>query len=539
MRPFSAILLTMGESFWYLYAYVSAHVRTCQAPQKEHAMSEHANIAAQLLARNQARHPEKAAYLCGDDTLTHQALAADAARFANLLRARGVSAGDRVALVLPDSLAYPKAFLGAMLLGAAPVPVGASLTREDHAFILADCGAKALATWEDSPAAQAARGVDGLDAVILCGPHGPWGLAGHSSDFEPALPPDDAPGFMLYSSGSTGRPKGVIHRQEDLLVPPAGWGGQVLGVTGQDVIFSASKFSFAYGLECSLAVALHHGATAVLFSGKPSPYELFETIARHKPTLFFCVPTLYNMLLRAYEPGAADMDISSLRLCFSAGEALPEALCREWMRATGVEILDGIGSTEAMNVFISNRPGESRCGASGVPVPGYEARLVDDAGAPVADGAPGNLQVRGAGIAPGYWNRPDKTRETMLPGGWLATGDVYVRENGVYTHRGRGDDMLKVGAYWVSPVQVEEALRAHPAVLDCAVAALAVEGLVRPCAHVVVAPGFETGQKLGAEIMRFARGVLPPHMCPVRVQFLAELPKTPTGKVQRFRLRQM
>jgi len=503
-------------------------------------MSEHANVAAMLLARNRERHPEKAAYFCDDDTLTYQALAADAARFANLLRAHGVQPGDRVVLVLPDSLAYPKAFLGALLLGAAPAPVSADLSREDYAFILADCGAKALATWEGSPAAEAAKDVDGLDAVLLCGPHGPWGLSGHSSELQlPAmLPPTGAPGLMLYSSGSTGRPKGVMHRQEDLLIPAGGWGG-VLGVSADDIIFSASKFSFAYGLISSFSLPLFFGAPAVLFPGKPGPYELFAAIARHRPTLFFCVPTLYNMLLRAYEPGAAGMDISSLRLCFSAGEALPEVLCREWTRTTGVEILDGIGSTEALNVFIANRPGEARCGTSGVLVPGYEARLVDSAGADVADGAPGDLLVRGAGVSSGYWNRPKKTQETILPEGWLVTGDIYARENGVYIHRGRSDDMLKVGAHWVSPVQVEEALRRHPAVLDCAVAALAVEGLVRPCAHVVLAPGFEAGQKLGADILRFARGQLPPHMCPVRVQFLAELPKTPTGKVQRFRLRQM
>jgi len=277
----------------------------------------------------------------------------------------------------------------------------------------------------------------------------------------------------------------------------------------------------------------------VLFPAKPGPYELLAAIARHRPTLFFCVPTLYNLMLRAYEPGGADMDLSSLRLCDSAGEALPESLCRQWAQATGLEILDGIGSTEACNVFISNRPGAARCGASGVVVPGYEARLVDDAGQPVPEGAPGNLQVRGAGIFEGYWNRPEKTREAMLPGGWLATGDVYVCEDGVYSHRGRSDDMLKVGAYWVSPVQVEEGVRTHPAVLDCAVAGLTVEGLVRPCAHVLLRPGFMAGQKLAAEILRHARTVLPPQCCPVRVKFLDELPKTATGKVQRFRLREL
>jgi benzoate-CoA ligase len=208
------------------------------------------------------------------------------------------------------------------------------------------------------------------------------------------------------------------------------------------------------------------------------------------------------------------------------------------MQATGVEILDGIGSTEAFNLFVSNRPGQVRCGASGQLVPGFEARIVDQTGAPLPDGQPGDLHVRGAGTCRAYWNRPEKTAETMLPDGWLVTGDVYVRENGVYSHQGRSDDMLKVGAYFVSPVQVEEALRAHPAVLDCAVAALNVEGLVRPCAHVVPRPGFAAGPQLSAELLRFARQALPPQQCPVRVRFVDDLPKTATGKVQRFRLRQ-
>jgi benzoate-CoA ligase len=350
---------------------------------------------------------------------------------------------------------------------------------------------------------------------------------------------------MLYSSGSTGRPKGVPHAAADFLGPAAPWGTEILGVTADDVLFSASKMSFAYGLMSSLTLPLFFGATGVLFPGKPGPYELFECIARHRPSLFFCVPTLYSMMLRALEPGAPGCDLSSLRLCYSAGEALPAGLCREWKLQTGVEILDGIGSTEAFNLFLSNRPGSVRCGTSGEALPGFEARLVSDGGdgqsPEVPDGTPGNLLIRGPGLSRAYWERPDKTAETMLPGGWLATGDVYVREEGVYTHQGRSDDMMKVGAHWVSPVQVENALRLHPAVAECAVAGLRVEGLLRPCAHVVLKENAqEQGQaraQLGAEILHSARALLPLYMCPVRVQFHNDLPKTPTGKIQRFRLR--
>lgn len=511
-------------------------------------MAENENIAARLLERNRQRCPDKAAYLCGDDALTHHALAADAARFANLLRARGIGPGDRVLIALPDSFAAVKAFLGAMLLSACPTPVSTLLGRDDFAFVLADSAAAALITTEDSPALQAAKDAPGLVCVLPCGPDGPWGLASFSAEFDAQAPHppaphsptshSSAPGFMLYSSGSTGRPKGVPHAQADLLEPTRGWGTEVLGVREDDILFSASKLSFAYGLMSSVSLPLWAGATAVLLSGKPGPDELFAAIGRHRPTLFFCVPTLYDMVLRCYEPGQADSDLSSLRLCYSAGEALPERLCRQWAQATGVEVLDGIGSTEAFNLFVSNRPGQVRCGTSGQLVPGFEARIVDETGAPLPDGQPGDLHVRGAGTCRAYWNRPEQTAQTMLPEGWLVTGDVYVREDEVYSHKGRSDDMLKVGAYFVSPVQVEEALRAHPAVLDCAVAALKVEGLVRPCAHVVPRPGFAAGPELSAQLLRFVRQALPPQQCPVRVCFVDDLPKTATGKVQRFRLRQ-
>lgn len=490
------------------------------------------------LERNAALRPARAAFLCGDKALSHLALWAEARRFANMLRSRGVEPGQRVALVLPDSLAMPKAVLGTMLLGAVPVPAHATLTPADLAFIMGDCQAAALVTWDGSPACEALRlGADPA-VVALCGPDGPWSLPAMSSEFE-AHPPGHGPGFMLYSSGTTGRPKGVPHAAEDLLRPAASWGRGVLDYSEHDLGFSASKFSFAYGLMSSLSLPLFFGSASVLLEGAPAPLAVLEAIARRRPTVFFGVPTLYSLMARAWEPGAPGMDLSSLRLCYSAGEALPEGLCRRWMDLSGVDILDGIGSTEAFNLFLSNFPGRVACGASGEPTPGFEARLVDESGAPVPDGTPGNLLVRGAGVCAGYWNRPEKTAETMLPGGWLATGDVYVHSGGRYTHQGRSDDMLKVGAYWVSPLRIEEALRGHGAVAECAVAGMRVEGLARPCAFVVVRPGFKADGELGGSIMRHARETLPVHMCPARVRFVDELPKTPTGKVRRFRLRDM
>lgn len=488
------------------------------------------------LERNAALRPGKAAFLCGDKTLSHLGLWAEARRFANLLRCHGVEPGQRVVLVLPDSLAMPKALLGALLLGAVPVPAHATLEPADLAFILGDCQATALVTWDGSPACEALRlGADPA-VVVLCGPDGPWSLASMSTEFE-APPMAGGPGFMLYSSGTTGRPKGVPHAAEDLLRPAASWGRGVLGFSEGDVGFSASKMSFAYGLMSSLSLPLFFGSTSVLLEGGPGAQDVLRAIARHRPTVFFGVPTLYSLMAGTWEPGAPDMDLGSLRLCYSAGEALPEGLCRRWMELCGVDILDGIGSTEAFNLFLSNYPGRVACGTSGELAPGFEARLVDDAGSPVPDGTPGNLHVRGAGTCPAYWNRPEKTAETMLPGGWLATGDVYVRSSGRYTHQGRSDDMLKVGAHWVSPLRIEEALRGHEAVAECAVAGMRVAGLVRPCAFVVARPGFTPDGALGGSILRHARQVLPVQMCPARVRFVDDLPKTPTGKVQRFRLR--
>lgn len=340
---------------------------------------------------------------------------------------------------------------------------------------------------------------------------------------------------MLYTSGTTGKPKGVPHRHADLLVPARTW-GEVLGIVGQDVIFSASKLYFAYGLLAGLILPLSAGATVALYPDKPGAYELFAVIAERRPSVFFGVPTLYGLMIRAFDATAR---LESLRLCVSAGEALPPVLFEEWKRLTGLELLDGIGSTEACNVFISNRPGRVKAGTSGQVVPGYEVKLVDDAGRPVASGERGHLLVRGGAFARSYWNRPEKTRETMLADGFVRTGDVYVEQDGYYAHQGRSDDMIKAGAHWVSPVRIEDVLLTHPAVAEAAVAGCRVDGLERPCAFVILRAGIAPGPALSGELRRFAKEKLPPYMCPVRFEFPLELPKTPTGKIQRFKLRQI
>ncbi|WP_027176264.1 benzoate-CoA ligase family protein [Desulfovibrio aminophilus] len=492
-------------------------------------MTHDGNAAAALLARNLEVRPDKTAYVFGAKEPSYRSLARDAARMAHLLTTRGVVPGDRVALALEDSPAFVTAFLGTILAGGVATAMNTTLTAEEYVPILEDCGARLVCADPEHPAASAAG-----DRLIPCARTGP-DLAGLPDSFQAVPRAADDLAFMLFSSGSTGRPKGVPHRQGDCFVPAETWGRPILGLDENSRIFSASKLYFAYGLESSLLINLSVGATALLFPDKPGPYELFEAIGSFRPTHFFCVPTLYNLMLRALEPG---MDLSSLKVCFSAGEALPAALFEEWRRAAGLDLVDGIGSTEACNVFLSNRPGSARPGTSGLPVPGYEARIVDQDGRDLPPGQAGDLLVRGPGIAPYYWNRPDKTRETMLPDGWLHTGDVYVRDaDGYYSHQGRSDDMIKAGAHWVAPMRVEDALRRHPAVHECAVAACKVEGLDRPCAFVVPVAGTEPGPALVRELRAHAAKLLPGYMCPVRVEFRRDLPKTPTGKIQRFRLR--
>ncbi|WP_272881588.1 benzoate-CoA ligase family protein [Fundidesulfovibrio soli] len=489
------------------------------------------NAAWSLLESGMSFGPDRTAYRFGSSALTYGELAGRCLRCASFLDSRSIRPGDRVMLSLPDTPAMVCAFLGAMLAGACPVPVNTSLHAPDYGFLLEDSGAKLLLTVPGHPSLEAA---EGRCPAVLCDDMGPPGLDGLPPVFDPRPADDARPGFMLYSSGSTGRPKGVPHRQDDLLVPARTW-GLVLGLTDRDVVLSSSKLFFAYGLLASLALPLAAGAATVLFPGKPGPCDVFDLMLRHRPTAFFGVPTLYNAMIRAFEPA---MKESVPGLCYSAGEALPSLLHEEWARITGREVLEGIGSTEAFNVFISNRKGHSRPGSAGQTVQGFEARLVDDAGRDVPPGSQGHLLVRGEGLCREYWNRPDKTRETMLADGWLRTGDVFVEEGGFYAHQGRSDDMLKSAGQWVSPVRVEEELLRHPAVAECAVAARRVNGLDVICAFVVAAPGAATGKALTLELRKFLLGRLQEHMCPACFEFVPELPKTATGKVQRFVLRQ-
>lgn len=454
-------------------------------------------------------------------------------RFAGALEAAGIHRGDRVALILPDIPLLSAAFWGAIAAGAVAAPLNTLLKPEKLRAILEDCDPRVLL----------------FDPAVIDGPAiandgcAVWDRmeAGRRLEASGPIPRyarthRDGIAFLLYSSGTTGEPKGVVHLQHDMWVCSRTYGESVLATRPEDRCFSVAKLFFAYGLGNAQYFPYDAGASCVLYPGRPTPEAVFDQIRRHRPTIFFGVPTAYAQMLAAMERGVP-ADFSSVRACASAGEALPAALFERWRERTGLEIYDGIGSTEACHMFLSNRPGAVRAGSSGKPVPGYGLRIVDESGADVRQEEVGDLLVRGDSTMAFYWNKHEATKRT-LRGEWISTGDKYRRDaDGFFWHAGRSDDMLKVGGLWVSPVEVEAALIAHPSVLECAVVGQEdADGLVKPHAFVAARPGAQTSG-LPAALRAFAKERLEPYKCPRWVTLLPELPKTATGKIQRFLLR--
>jgi benzoate-CoA ligase family protein len=495
---------------------------------------------------------------CGDARITYADVARNVNRFGNALKKLAVRPEERVLLLLHDSPEFVYAFFGAMKIGAVPVPLNTLWKANDYRHVIQDSRATVLAVSASLlPVIHSIPAEDrpSLRHIIVTGrsedhesthTHTLFGLLLAKGATHLAAEPTsrDAPAFWLYSSGSTGLPKGCVHLHHDMVVCAELFGQGVLRIRETDRSFSVAKLFFAYGLGNALYFPFSVGATTILWPGPPAAQNVYAVIEKRKPTLFFSVPTGYAMLLAHAKPESLvrddqDFDLSSIRIAVSAGEALPPALYERFKQRFGVDIIDGIGSTEALHMFISNRPGTIRPGSSGLIVPGYEARLLDDDGAPTPTGEIGNLWIKGDSVCALYWNQHEKTKAT-IQGEWLRTGDKYTQDaDGFYWYAGRTDDMLKVGGLWVSPVEVENALMAHASVLECGVIGREDrDGLVKPMAFVVVREAVAASPDLGNELQQFVREHLAEYKRPRWVEFITELPKTATGKIQRYRLRQ-
>jgi benzoate-CoA ligase family protein len=488
-------------------------------------------------------------------TITYAELARECDRWARTLQELGFAPGDRQLMIVLDCPEFFYFFWGAIKVGVVPIPVNTLLRAKDYRYMVEDSGARAV-LWSPELAAEVEPALAGaatkpeiafdvpaaMTRAMRTAP-APGPLAPHAS-----APLDDC--FWLYSSGSTGFPKGAVHAHRDLVTVSQRYGVETLGVGAADVCYSAAKLFFAYGLGNSMAFPLWVGASSVLSPVRPTPELTFDLIERFRPTLYFGVPTLYAgqlaVLDRAHAtPDLRAPDLSSLRSCVSAGEALPAALLARFRERTGLVILDGIGSTEALHIFIANTPRDWKPGTSGRPVRGYEARIVDDGGGAVERGVSGTLHIRGESTAKYYWGKPEKTRETMLADGWLATGDTYRQDDdGYYVYEGRADDMMKVGGIWTSPVEIEARLVEHPAVLEAAVVGRPDESeLFKPEAWIVLkdpaaGAGAERRAALERELLAHVKAALAPYKYPRWWRFVPELPKTATGKIQRYKLRQ-
>ncbi|MCX5812566.1 MAG: benzoate-CoA ligase family protein [Proteobacteria bacterium] len=475
---------------------------------------------------------------------------------ANALRELGVRVDDRVIIIMLDVPQFYAIFYGAIKIGAVPIPTNTMLTPEDYEYYLNDSRARVLVVSEQLiPVIAKIKGDLRYlrDMIVISEKEGAFipfkQKYRHAPEtIKTEFTMKDDVGFWLYSSGSTGAPKGAIHSQYDMVAVSESFGQGVLKLTEDDILFSAARLFFAYGLGNSGYLPFSVGASVVLSSQSPKPEGMFQYLEKFRPTIFFGIPTLYGQMLdykekQDEEKGAtpdpnSNHEFSSVRICVSAGEALPPDIYHRWKKRFGIDIIDGIGTTEMLHIFIANLPGEVKPGSTGKPVPGYELKLVDDNGQDVPMGEIGMLLVKGGSAAQQYWRKREKTKATMQ-GEWINTGDkYYMDKEGYYFCAGRGDDMLKVGGIWVSPVEVENCIMEHPAVFEVAVTARNDENsLVKPKAWVVLRDGYNASEELEKDIKQLVLDRLAKYKYPRWVEFVSELPKSVTGKIQRFKLR--
>ncbi len=503
--------------------------------------------AATLLDRNlDAGRVDKPAFLTADGSVTYGELASLTAAVASYLVDLGVQREQRVLMILDDSPAFPATFLGAMRIGAVPVPVNPMDRVDNYVYYLDDSYASVLVVEASLLPGLEAELESRLGLHVLVvdgdpGPHASFDTVARERGGSGRLPPPtdthrEDMAFWLYSSGSTGRPKGVVHAHGDIGVTVDQYARNILEISAADTCYSTTKLFHAYGLGNGLTFPLSVGACAGLVKGRSTPERIFDAVGRYRPTLFFSVPALYAAMVKT--PGAREVDFSSVRACVSAAEALPAAVLARWQALAGVPILDGIGSTEMLHIYCSNTLDDLAPGTSGRPVPGYELRLVDEHGLDVPSGDAGDLMVRGDSCAGYYWHQRDKTRHCMR-GEWFHTGDRYIVDaEGHYVYQGRSDDMIKVGGLWVSPADVEGCLVKHPAVSEAAVIGVHVDDLSRIKAFVICATAPDDPDSLADELRAWCKEHLRRYEYPHVVEFVEDLPRTPTGKVQRYKLRE-